>query len=244
MDSDEASPALPSAAELIEQVELLDAIQHLQNQNQAPHQGSEVTMSTIDQVSLNSAPVSDQANSNTAMAFDQAGSIALLGPSQMAAVISSEAAGTGNSAAPVSWNNGQVSFNPTTTSNHTGSNVSTALDQVSATIGSGTASTGNVAAPATSVGNITALSTGLGNATAPTSGNNGPAVLGSSQVSFHIGRPGVRYTPAWASAYRNRPHTEVDYRCGLCTGDLVAGEKAAVRKSSHLLLCITPRLHN
>lgn len=245
MDPGEAIPALPSAAELIEQVELLDAIQHLQNQNQTPHQGSEEeTMSATNQVISNSPAVSNQTNLNTTMASNQAGSIASLAPGQTAAAISSDPVGTGNSAASVGGNNGQVSFNPTITSNHIGSNVSTALGQASATIGSGTTGTGSVAASATGVGNIAALSIGPGNATAPTSGNSGHGLLGSSHASFHIGRPGMRYTPAWASAYRNRPHTEVDYRCGICTGDLVAGEKAAVRKSSHLVLYITPRLHN
>lgn len=174
-------------------------------------------MSTTNQVSSNSPPVSSQNNLNTTTTSNQASSGASFALGQTAPTISSGATGTGNSAAPASGNNSQIGFSnlqvslgPTIASNQTGSNVSMALGQTAATINSGTTGTSNTTAPTTGVGN--------------------------RHVSFHIGHPGVRYTPAAASAHRNRSHTEIDYRCGICTGDIVANEKAAVCKSSPYIL--------
>lgn len=215
MDSDEASPpVLPPAAELIEQVELLDAIQHFQNQNQTLHQGSEETMSATNQTSSTSPPVSSQASLSPATASNQASSSASLTLGQAAAVIST---GTGNTASLVSGNNGQVIPNPTITYSQAGSSVSLAPGQATAATSSGT--------------------TGTGNVTAPAGGNNG-------QVSFNIGRSGLGLTLSPSLMHNNRRHTEVDYRCGICTGDILVKEKAAVRKASPLIFSIPLKLYS
>lgn len=218
MDSDEASPpVLPPAAELIEQVELLDAIQHFQNQNQTLHQGSEETMSATNQTSSTSPPVSSQASLSPATASNQASSSASLTLGQAAAVISSGTTGTGNTASLVSGNNGQVIPNPTITYSQAGSSVSLAPGQATAATSSGT--------------------TGTGNVTAPAGGNNG-------QVSFNIGRSGLGLTLSPSLMHNNRRHTEVDYRCGICTGDILVKEKAAVRKASPLIFSIPLKLYS
>lgn len=216
MDTDEA-------AGLNEEVELLDVLQHLQDQNQVSHHDSEETISTTNQAISNSLAVPIQEDLNTITTSSQADSGASFAPGQSTATNSSGTTTTGNSAAPESGSNGQVSFsnfpiglNQTMASAETGSTVFLANDQAVATVYSGT--------------------TGTSNATASTSGN--------SHVGFYIGRQGVRYTPAAASAQRTRPHTEVDYRCGICTGDIVADEKAAVRKSLPSHLCTSLRLYN
>lgn len=174
-------------------------------------------MSATNQTSSTSPPVSSQASLSPATASNQASSSASLTLGQAAAVISSGTTGTGNAASLVSGSNGQVIPNPTITYSQAGSSVSLAPGQATAAISSAT--------------------TGTGNVTAPASGNNG-------QVSFNIGRSGLGLTLSPSLMHNNRRHTEVDYRCGICTGDILVKEKAAVRKASPLIFCLLNSIAN